>query len=55
MRSNNLVDNSIVKVKHGFLPSVICMFPELNGTKFRSHGFHLQKSGIFQTREHQRS
>ena len=30
------------------------MFPELNGTKFRSHSFHLQNSGILLTRMDQR-
>ena len=30
------------------------MFPVLNGTKFWSHSFHLQNSGILQTRMDQR-
>ena len=47
----NLVFNSIEKVKPGFLR----MFPELNGTKFWSHSFHLQNSGILQTRVDQRA
>ena len=28
----------------------VCMFPEMNVTKSESHSFHLQKSGILQTR-----
>ena len=30
------------------------MFPESKGTKFWSHSFHLQNSGILQTRMDQR-
>ena len=30
------------------------MFPKPNGTKFWSHSFHLQNSGILQTRMEQR-
>ena len=50
----NLVLNSIEKVKPGSLLSLMCMFPESNGTKFWSHSFHLQNSGILQTRMDQR-
>ena len=50
----NLVLNSIEKVKPGSLLSLMCMFPESNGTKFWSHSFHLQNSGILQTRMEQR-
>ena len=32
----------------------MCEFPELNGTKPLSHSFHLQNSGILQTRMGQR-
>ena len=42
--------NSIERLKHGFLLSSICMFPESNGTKFWFYSFHLQNSGISQTR-----
>ena len=49
----NFVLNSIEKVKPGFLLFLMCMFPESNGTKFRSHSFHLQNSGIVQTRMNQ--
>ena len=42
----NLVLNSIKKVKIGSLLSLMRMFPESNGTKFWSHSFHLQNSGI---------
>ena len=38
----NLVLNSIEKVKPGSLLSLICIFPESDGTKFWSHSFHLQ-------------
>ena len=31
----------------------MCMFPELNGTKFRSRSFYLQISDILQTRTDQ--
>ena len=50
----NVVLNSIEKVKPGFLLSLMCMFSESNGTKFWSYCFHLQNSGIFQTRMNQR-
>ena len=50
----NLVFNSIGKVKPGFLLSLMCMLPESNGIKFWSHSFHLQNSGILQTRMDQR-
>ena len=46
----NFVLNSIEKVKPGFSLSLMCMFPESNGTKFWSHSFHLQNSDILQTR-----
>ena len=46
----NLVLNSEEKVKPCFLFSLMCMCPESNGTKLRSHSFHRQNSGIFQTR-----
>ena len=46
--------NSIVKVKPGFLLSSECMFPESNGTKSKSHSFHLQNSGTLQNRMDQR-
>ena len=45
----NLVLNSTEKVKTGSLLSLMCMFPESNGTKFWSHSFHLQNSAILQT------
>ena len=50
----NLVPNSIEKLKPGSLLSLKCMFPESNGTKFRSPSFQLQNSGILQTRVDQR-
>ena len=46
----NLVLNSTEKVKPGFLLSLMSMFPESNGTKFWAHSFHLQNSGILQTK-----
>ena len=49
----NLVLNSIEKM-YSFLLSLLCMFPESNRTKFWSHNFHLQNSGILQTRMDQR-
>ena len=49
-----LVLSSIEKVKPDSLLSLMCMFPESNGTKFWSHSFHLQNSGILQTRMDQR-
>ena len=49
----NLVLNSIEKVKPGFLLSIMCMFPESNGTKFWSHSFYFQNSGTLQTRTDQ--
>ena len=54
MRSDNLVLNSIENVKPGSLLSSMCVFPESNGTKFWSHSFHLQNSGILRTRMDQR-
>ena len=42
------------KVKPGSLLSLMCMFPESNETKFQSHSFHLQNSGILQTRMDER-
>ena len=42
--------NLIEKVKPGLLLSSMCMFPESNGTKFEYNSFHLQNSGILQTR-----
>ena len=42
----NVVLSSIEKFKPVFLLSLMCMFPEWNGTKFWSHSFHLQNSGI---------
>ena len=50
----NLVLNSVEKVKCGFLLSLVCMFPESNGTKFWSHSFQLQNSCILQTRMDQK-
>ena len=50
----NLVLNSIENVKPGSLLSLMCMLLESNGTKFSSHSFHLQTSGILQTRIVQR-
>ena len=50
----NLVLKLTEKVKPGSLLSLMCMFPESNGTKFWSHSFHLQNSGILQTRMDQR-
>ena len=50
----NLVLNSADKVKPGFLLSLMCMFPESNGIKLWSYSFHLQNSGILQTRIDQR-
>ena len=38
--------NSIEKLKSGFLLSSICKFPKSNETKFWSHSFHIQNSGI---------
>ena len=51
MRYTNLVANFKEKVKPGFLLTLMCMFPELNGTKSSPHSFHLQNSGISQTRK----
>ena len=42
--------NSIKKSKSWVLLSSMCMFPQLNGTKFWYHNFHLQNSGALQTR-----
>ena len=53
-RQTNLNLNSIEKVKLSFLLSLMCKFPEFNGIKFWSHSFHLQNSGILQTRMEQR-
>ena len=50
----NLVLNSIEKVKPGSLHLSMCIFPESNREKFWSHSFHLQNSGILQTRPNQR-
>ena len=50
----NLILNSIEEVKPVFLLFLICMFPELNGTKFWSGSFHLQNLDILQTRMDQR-
>ena len=50
----NLVLKSTEKVKPGFLLSLMCLFPESNGTKFWSHSFHLQNSDISQTRMDQK-
>ena len=50
----NLVLNSREKVKPGFLLFLICLYPDLNETKFWSHSFHLQSSGILQTRMDQK-
>ena len=49
-----LVLNSSEKVKPGSLYSLMCIFHELNETKFLSHSFHLQNQGIFQTRKDQK-
>ena len=49
----NLVLNSIEKVKSVFLLSSTCMFSESRGTRFWSHSFHLQNSGILQSRMNQ--
>ena len=49
-----MVLNSIEKVKPGSLLSSMCTFPELNGTKFWSHRFYLQNSGILQIRMDQK-
>ena len=38
----NLVLNAIEKIKPVFLLSLMCMFPEWNGTKFWFYSFHLQ-------------
>ena len=46
--------NSIGKVKPGFILSSMCIFSESNRTKSQSHSFHLQNSGILQTRRDQR-
>ena len=43
----NLVLNSIEKVKPGSLFSLMYKFPKSNRTKFWSHNFHLQTSGIW--------
>ena len=49
-----LVLNSSEKVKTGFLCSLMCIFHELNETKFLSHSFHHQNQGILQTRKDQK-
>ena len=51
---DDLVLNSIEKVKPGSLLFLMRMFPELNGTKFWSPSFHLKNSGILKTRMDQR-
>ena len=50
----NLILNSTEKGRLDSLLSLMGMFPESNGTKFWSHSFHLQNSGILQTRMDQR-
>ena len=45
-----MILNSTEKVKPCFLLSLMCMFSELSGTKFWSHSFHLQNSGILRTK-----
>ena len=50
----NLVLNSIEKVKSAFLLSLMCMFPESNGTRFWSHSFHPENLDILQTRMNQK-
>ena len=37
-----------------FLLSLMCIFPESNGTKFWSRSFYLQNSGVLQTRTDQK-
>ena len=54
MDQTNLVLNSIEKVKPVFLLSSMCMFSESNGTKFWSHSFHYQNSGILHTKMDQK-
>ena len=49
----NFVLNFTEKVKPSSLLSLMCMFPESNGTKFWSHSFHIQNSGILQTKRDQ--
>ena len=49
MRYDKFGLNSIEKVKPVSEIFFICMFPKLNGTKFWSHSFDLQNSGILQT------
>ena len=38
------------KSKTCFFIFLMCIFPELNETKFWSHSFHLKHLGILQTR-----
>ena len=47
--------NPIENVKPGFLLFSMCMFPESNGNTFWFRSFHLQNSGILQTRMDQRA
>ena len=53
-QETNLGLNSMEKVKPGFLFSLMSIFPESSRPKFRSHSFHLQNSGILQTRMDQK-
>ena len=50
----NLFLNWIEKVKPGFLLSLMCVFPELNGFKFWSNSFHLQNLAVLLTGMDQR-
>ena len=54
LKNLEFILNSIEKVKPGFLLSSMCMFPKSNRTKFWSHSFHLQNSGVLQTSMDQR-
>ena len=49
-----LVLNLSEEVKPDFLCSLLCIFHELNKTKFLSPSFHLQNQGILQTRKDQK-
>ena len=54
MRYDKFGLKSIERVKPVSEIFFICMFPKFNGTKFWSHSFHLQNSGILQTRINRR-
>ena len=54
MRSEKFVSQLDRKVKSGFLLSLMCIFCKSNGSKFWSHGFHLQNSSFLQTKMEQK-